>query len=189
MAAHSSQRSSGTAAIAAILLIGLGLAVAWWAIAPSVLGTAQAAPIQGQMAEVVAATPDAAALAEGVRISNVIQVTQSRDPFEPLVSDQTTSSGTSTGSTGGTSGGTTATRTSFTLDKVTDNTGVLTAEVTVQGVSYEVKVGDDFAGSFQVVSLTAAETDSGGSVTKEALGVFKYGDNTFTANAGQAILK
>ena len=185
MAAHSSQRSSGTAAIADVLLIGLGLAVAWWAVAPSVLGTAQAAPIQGQMADVSTATPQAAALAEGVRISNVIQVTQSRDPFEPLVSAETTGSGTGTGSTNGT----TETRTSFTLDNVTDNAGVLTAEVTVEGVTYEVKVGDDFAGSFQVVSLTAAETDSGGAVTKEALGVFKYGDNTFTANAGQAILK
>ena len=185
MAAHSSQRSSGTAAVAAVLLIGLGLAVAWWAVAPSVLGTAQAAPIQGQMADVATATPAAAALAEGVRISNVIQVTQSRDPFEPLVSAETTGSGTGTGTTNGT----TDARTSFTLDNVTDNVGVLSAEVTVEGVTYEVKVGDDFAGSFQVVSLTAAETDSGGTVTEEAFGVFKYGDNTFTANAGQAILK
>ncbi len=186
MAAHSSHRSSGTAAVVAVLLLGLGLATAWWALAPSILGVSQAAPIQGERPEVVAAVPAPAALAEGVRLSNSIQVTPPRDPFLPLVNANT---GSGSGTLTGGSGSTATVRTSFTLGTVKDVSGVLRADVTIDGVDYSVGVGDEFAGPFMVVSLTEAEMDTAGNVTNEASGVFKYGDNTFTASAGQAILK
>ena len=184
MAAHSSHRSSGTAAVAAVLLLGLGLATAWWALAPSILGVSQAAPLQGERVELAAAAPAPAALAEGIRLTNSIQVTPPRDPFLPLVNANTGS-----GSVTGGSGSTATIRTSFTLGTVKDVSGVLRADVTIDGVDYSVGVGDEFAGPFMVVSLTEAEMDTSGNVTKEASGVFKYGDNTFTASAGQAILK
>ena len=184
MAAHSSHRSSGTAAVAAVLLLGLGLATAWWALAPSILGVSQAAPIQGERVEVVAAAPASAAPAEGIRLTNSIQVTPPRDPFLPLVNANT-----GFDSFAGGSGSTATIWTSFTLGTVKDVNGILRAGVTIDGVDYSVGVGDEFAGSFMVVSLAEAELDTSGNATKEASGVFKYGDNTFTASAGQAILK
>ena len=47
----------------------------------------------------------------------------------------------------------------------------------MDGVTYDVGVDDTFADTFRVVSL---DTDSG---------VFMNGDNVFTLNVGQQILK
>ncbi len=139
MAAHSSHRSSGTAAVAAVLLLGLGLATAWWALAPSILGVSQAAPLQGERVELAAAAPAPAALAEGIRLTNSIQVTPPRDPFLPLVNANTGS-----GSFTGGSGSTATIRTSFTLGTVKDVSGVLRADVTIDGVEKRLGPGDSF---------------------------------------------
>lgn len=177
MAAHATPRHrSGMATAVAILLIGIGFAVVWWAVAPSVLGVeddAGGATLDGAYAEtVVADATPAAALTEGVRISTSIQVAQPRDPFRPLVSD-------------GGDGGTTdpGDRLTFGLVSVNEVDGVPRAVVQVDNVEYTVGVGDTFAGNFKVVSLTPEEGDDAAS------GVFQYGDNTFEASVGQTILK
>jgi hypothetical protein len=177
MAAHATPRPrSGMATAVAILLIGLGFAAAWWAVAPSVLGVEQTPAgvgLGGAYAEtIVADAAPAAALSEGVRISASIQVAQPRDPFRPLVSD------------GGGDGTTTPDdRLTFGLVSVNEVDGVPRAVVQVENVEYTVGVGDTFAGNFKVVSLTPADGDD------SAAGVFQYGDNTFEASAGQTILK
>ncbi|MBT8207004.1 MAG: hypothetical protein KJO18_01925, partial [Acidimicrobiia bacterium] len=55
--------------------------------------------------------------------------------------------------------------------------GVLRATVEVNGTTYDVGVGDTFAGSYLVVSLT------------EDSGVFTFGDTAFELGVGQQILK
>jgi hypothetical protein len=60
---------------------------------------------------------------------------------------------------------------------VRDENGSLVAVVEVDGETYTVGVGDTFAVSFKVVSLT------------ESGGVFTFGDSAFTLAVGQSILK
>ncbi len=174
MASHSQPRS-GSAAIASILLVGLGLAISWWALAPSILGFDSGGALGGALAPAAVAAPQDVALAEGVRISTRLQTSQPRDPFVPLISDtpmiDTDGDGVPDIDV--------VERTQFTLEDVSDVSGVIRAEVSVDGVTYSVSVGDTFAGSFKVISLD----EINGS------GVFSYGDNTFTAAIGQAILK
>jgi hypothetical protein len=181
MAAHANPRPrSGMATAIAILLIGVGFAAVWWAFAPSILGidrpSSQAVSLEGDYAgAVVADAAPASALAEGIRISTSIQVSQPRDPFRPLVSDS--------------SGGGTVTRPddrlTFGLVSVAEVDGVPRAVVRVDNVEYTVGVGDTFAGNFKVVSLTASDSTAG----VQASGVFQFGDNTFEAAVGQSILK
>ncbi|MCH8985387.1 MAG: hypothetical protein IIB04_02090 [Acidobacteria bacterium] len=55
--------------------------------------------------------------------------------------------------------------------------GELQATIVVNGTTYEVGVGDTFAGSYKVVSLTTTS------------GVFMFGDTAFELSVGQQILK
>lgn len=188
MAAHATPRHrSGMASAMAILLIGIGFAAAWWAVAPSVLGVdrtgAQGVSLQGDFAEtVVADAAPVAALSEGIRISTSIQVSQPRDPFRPLTSDS--GSGGGGGGTGGGGGSTVPDdRLTFGLVSVTTVDGTTRAVVKVDNVEYTVGVGDTFAGNFKVVSLTPSATST------QASGVFQFGDSTFEARVGQSILK
>ncbi len=174
MSAHSEARN-GTAAVIAVLLIGLGLAVTWWAMAPGLLGTPQDGVLGGALAPAVVSGPQQAALAEGARISTRLQTSQPRDPFVPLISE--TPAADTDGD--GQPDVPVVEQTQFTLEDVSDVAGVLRAEVSVDGVTYTVSVGDTFAGRFLVISLD----EVAGS------GVFSYGDSTFTAAIGQAILK
>ena len=63
------------------------------------------------------------------------------------------------------------------LLEVREETGALVAVVEVDGESHVVSVGESFATSFKVVSLT------------ESGGVFTFGDSAFTLSVGQSILK
>ena len=47
----------------------------------------------------------------------------------------------------------------------------------VNGISYDVGVGETFAGSYKVISL------------EETKGVFMFGDSAFELSVGQEILK
>lgn len=170
MAAHGQARN-GSAAVLAVLLMGLAMAAAWWAVAPGILGTSADDVLSGELAPTGVATPDEVALVEGARISTRLQTSQPRDPFVPLITPATPG--------GTTPGDSVVVRTKFILEDVSDISGVLRAEVSVDGVTYTVGVGDTFAGKFKVISLD----DAAGS------GVFSYGDNTFSAIIGQAILK
>ncbi len=132
-----------------------------------------------------------------IDLSGDYQVAQPRDPFKPLV--VTTSESTTTtqggggdttttvpgGSTTTTVAGSTTTTTQgnqpdgirVMLLEVRTESGGRVAVVEVDGVTYTVGVGDTFATSFKVVSLS----DNGG--------VFTYGSNAFTLAVGQSILK
>ncbi len=163
-------RRTGTAAAVAILLIGVALAGAWMVVAPSILGTS-AGSLSGPLAPVGVATPAAAAVGPAP-VAGSFQLAQPRDPFRPLITES---------SPAGTDGGTTGTfepsGTRVRLVAITDVAGVLRATVEVDSTTYDVGVGEAFAGSFMVVSL---DTDSG---------VFLYGDNAFELSVGQEILK
>jgi hypothetical protein len=157
-------------------------------------GTEQALPSAPE-----STTPTTVALAAGesLAVSSGFQVSQPRDPFEPLVpgggGDGDTTTTTTGGGTGTTQPGATTTTqpggtTSTTINNDPDGIRVLLLEVRtengsrvavveVDGQTYTVGVGDTFATSFKVVSLT----DNGG--------VFTFGDSAFTLAVGQSILK
>ena len=165
-------RNSGTAAAVAILLIGVAVAGAWMFVAPSVFGTAESV-LDGPLAESTLAAPASSELIEGVKVLNSFQVSQPRDPFRPLITEDSATGNTGTGSGDGFE----PAGTRVTLVEIRDVAGVLRATVRVDGTDYDVGVGDTFAGDFKVVSL---DPDSG---------VFLYGDNAFELSEGQEILK
>ncbi len=165
-------RNSGTAAAVAILLIGVAIAGAWMFVAPSVFGPTESV-LDGPLAETTLAAPASSGLIEGVKVLSSFQVSQPRDPFRPLITEESP-----TGSTGtGTGTGFDPSGTRVTLVEIRDVAGVLRATVKVDGTDYDVGVGDTFAGDFKVVSL---DPDSG---------VFLFGDNAFELSEGQEILK
>ena len=70
---HARRRSSGTATVLAILLVGVGLAGAWVAVAPAIFGPT-IAPFEGTLpsARVAAATEAGAApLMEGLVVNSI----------------------------------------------------------------------------------------------------------------------
>jgi len=165
-------KNSGTAAAVAILLIGLAVAGAWMVVAPSIFGSNDTV-LDGPLAESTLAAPAGSELIEGVKVLSSFQVSQPRDPFRPLITEDST-----TGTTGdGTGTGFDPSGIRVTLIEIRDVAGVLRATVKVDGTDYDVGVGDTFASNFKVVSL---DPDSG---------VFLYGDNAFELSEGQEILK
>lgn len=181
---HAKKRSSGLAAVTAILMVAVGVAAGWLAVAPAIFGGAGSAfdgsVVQAQVVEVpsdqlVAATP----LAAGVRVTSNIQVSQPRDPFRPLI-DDTQLLGPGDG---------TVTGIGVLLLSVSD-TFPLEALVAVNGIEYTVRVGDTFAGVFKVISLTPPDKDAeDGDPLANGYGVFLFGDNAFDLTVGQQILK
>ena len=168
------KRNSGSAAAVAILLIGVALAGAWMVIAPSVFDAADPV-LDGPLAESAVAAPATAGLMEGVKVLSSFQVSQPRDPFKPLITEDSSTNGGENGN--GTENGFEPSGTRVTLVEIRDVEGVLRATVKVGDTDYDVGVGDTFADSFKVVSL---DPDSG---------VFLYGDNAFELSVGQEILK
>ncbi len=69
------------------------------------------------------------------------------------------------------------TGTTITLKEIRDENGTFEATITVNGSTYDVRVGDTFASVYKVVSLS------------ETKGVFMFGDAAFELGVGQQILK
>ena len=176
--------------LVSLLLVGTAVASVWLMASAGVF-TGGSAALPGAPAgsvTSVATAPGTVAVAPG------IQVAQPRDPFEPLItspgdggeSTTTTPDGSTTTSAGTTTtvpGGTTTTTKGDQPDgirvkllEVRDEASGRVAVVEVDGVSYTVEVGDTFATSFKVVSLTTNG------------GVFTYGDSAFSLAVGQSIL-
>jgi hypothetical protein len=183
-----------------VLLVGTAVASVWLMASAGVFAGAESAlpgapPGSGT---IIPAPAGAVSIAPG------IQVAQPRDPFEPLITSPggdgggTTTTGaggtTTTGAGGSTTtvaGGTTTTGAGTTttthgdqpdgirvkLLEVRNETAGRVAVVEVDGIAYTVKVGDTFATTFKVVSLTTNG------------GVFTYGDSAFSLAVGQSILK
>lgn len=167
-------QSNGLAAAVAILMIGAVIAAGWLMFSGTMFP--ESGPLlTGPLAETEIVETRTAPLIEGMRIERAVQFSQPRDPFRPLITDDSPSDlgngGTPTGAEDQTDG------LSVTLQEVRDVDGTLRATVIIDGVNYVVGVGDTFADAFIVVSL---DTDSG---------VFLNGDNAFTLSVGQQILK
>ncbi len=154
-----------TAAAATFIVVGSGLLWAGAGEDPSPVVQAPASPAE--------------APASPIGVVESLQLSQPRDPFRPLITEDSPFAGIpgvggepATGDNGFTPSGTT-----ITLQQIRDVGGTLRATVTVNGVSYDVGVGDTFAGSYKVVSLS------------ETKGVFMFGDSAFELSVGQQILK
>ena len=181
--------------LVAMLLVATAIAAMWLMASAGVFGGAEQ-PLAGAPESSTESNLSAAAGAGSVEIKSGFQVSQPRDPFEPLIvsgggptttlDDESTTTTTGDGSTTTTTGdGSTTTTTAgdspdgirVVLLEVRDESGSLVAVVEVDGETYTVGVGDTFAVSFKVVSLT------------ESGGVFTFGDSAFTLAVGQSILK
>jgi hypothetical protein len=157
-----------------LLLIAAGVFAGWLMISSGVLASVSDAS-QGPSRPLVATADGLGQEAPPVNVvAGSFQLSQPRDPFRPLVGDG--SRGGLPG-VGGGDGGTFNPSNTITLQAITTVNGVLQATVVVNGTSYQVGVGDTFAGSYKVVSLT---TDKG---------VFMFGDTAFELAVGQQILK
>ncbi len=158
--------NNGSAAATGIVLVGVAIAVVWLAVAPSIIGAEEPASELLPPSDGTASSP--AALIEGMRITESFQVSQPRDPFRPLISEDSPTGG---------GGGFTPAGITVTLLEVRDVDGTSRVTVQVSGVTYDVGEGDTFATSFLVVSI---EVDCA---------VFLYGDNAFELCVGETILK
>ncbi len=173
-----------------VSLVLVATAVAsMWLMASAGVFTATEQPIPG--APTTDSTQPAAANSGSERIISGFQVSQPRDPFEPLIGggggggDGATTTTVGGGATTTTvAGGATTTTAGDSPDgirvvllEVREESGELVAVVEVDGETSTVGVGDTFATSFKVVSLT------------ETGGVFTFGDSAFTLSVGQSILK
>lgn len=177
-----------------VLLVGTAFASVWLMASAGVFTGGERALPQSPAADTISSD----VVSGPIRVTDDFQVAQPRDPFEPLITspgggDTTpaTDPGDTTTTTGG--GGDTSTTapgdtTTSTFDdtpdgvrvvllEVRDEDGAFVAVVEVDGETFTVGVGDTFATTFKVVSLT----DNGG--------VFTFGDNAFTLAVGQSILK
>lgn len=179
-----------TATMLAVLLVAVGVFGVWLVAGAGVFATTTP-QLDGPLPSASNGVTGGAA---GLPLAPGIQVAQPRDPFAPLTSEPplttTTLPGQTTttlpGQTTTTQPGETTTTTTegfepegtrVVLLEIRPEDGVDKAVLTVDGVTYVVGVGETFAESFKVVSLS---DDSG---------VFLYGDTAFTLSVGQAILK
>jgi hypothetical protein len=162
-------------------MLAAAVALVWMALESGLLSAVpatasqQGAPQAATAAEVAVETQAAPAAI----VAGGFQVSQPRDPFRPLVTEESPVAGQpGVGGSGGSgSGGFNPQGTVIVLQDIRDTSGVLRATVVVNGVTYDVGVGETFAGSYKVLSLTATK------------GVFIFGDTAFELTVGQEILK
>lgn len=184
--------------LVSVLLVATAVAATWLAVSAGVFSGAEQ-PLPGAPESTNVSTPAAAGGGGSLEIVSGFQVSQPRDPFEPLIDGDATTGGDTTTTAGGggststteadgsttTTGGDTTTTTAgdspdgirVVLLEAREESGALAAVVEVDGETYTVGVGDTFADNFKVVSLT------------ETGGVFTFGDSAFTLAVGQSILK
>jgi hypothetical protein len=171
------RRSKAFVAFAvAVMLLATAVASAWAVLDSGLLQPGEAPVLAGPLAGVIEA--EALEAAGSIVIVDNAQISQPRDPFRPLITEDSPVFGQPGvgGTPGGAGDGFTPT-TTIALTEIRDVGGVLRATVTVNGDTYDVGVGETFAGSYRVVSLT------------EDTGVFMFGDNAFQLTVGQQILK
>lgn len=169
----------------AILMLAAAVALAWMVLTSGILSASSATagparPAEPAGVEVLPAVEPAAVVSGG------FQVSQPRDPFRPLITESSPvagqpgtggDGGTGSGNGSGNGSGFSPSGTTITLQEIRDVAGVIRATVIVNGVSYDVGVGETFAGSYKVISLSATK------------GVFMFGDSAFELTVGQQILK
>jgi len=197
----SAARRSVAATFLALLFVATGIFGVWLMTGSGVF--ASSTPLLDGPLPAVTGTILSGEASEGaLPLALNIQVSQPRDPFAPLTSEPSATSSTVPGETTTTVPGETTTTlpgettttvpgettttttegfepegTRVVLLEIREEGGLKKAVVTVDGVTHVVGVGDEFAESFKVVSLS------------DSSGVFLYGDSAFTLSVGQAILK
>lgn len=174
------RRSMRPVAATAVALMMLAAAVALsWMVLSSGLLSATPAAAEPPPPSAVPADVTVQAAAPSAIVSGGFQVSQPRDPFRPLITEDSPVAGQpGVGGTGGTgSGGFNPQGTVLTLQEIRDVSGILRATVLVNGVSYDVGAGETFATSYKVISLDTSK------------GVFMFGDSAFELAVGQEILK
>jgi type IV pilus biogenesis protein PilP len=188
-----SETSGGRALLSllmAVILIATGIASAW-VLATSGVFSAQDATLQGPLASAAVADTPAIEAGDGARVLFNAQLSQPRDPFRPLISEDSPTvglpgaggtpgqpgDGNGDGNGDGDGNGFEPGTTTIMLVDIRDVDGTYRATIVVNGVTYDVGVGDTFAGVYQVVSI---DEDSV---------VIRFGDSVFTLTVGQEILK
>ncbi len=156
-----------------IVIMGFLVASVWMMVASSVFGSSGTEVLGGSLVAETNTTADGdeivlGDLLPGIRVIEDFQIAQPRDPFLPLISEETGEP-----DDGFEPGGTRVSLTSIT----TLGDGSRQAVVEVAGTPYTVGVGDTFAGSYQVVTLS------------DTSGTFLFGDSPFTLAIGEEILK
>lgn len=164
-------RGRGFFSVLAVLVLCATAVASGWVLLGSSVFAGTAAQISGPLP---AAAQDAPLeVGEGARVLFNAQLSQPRDPFRPLVDENSPVGVPGLGSGSGFTPGTTT----VVLTEITEVDGVPRAIVTVNGTTYDVGVGDTFAGVYQVVSISTDNV------------VILFGDNAFTLSEGQQILK
>ncbi len=173
------RRGTGTATAFSILLLAVGLAAGWLAVAPQFLAGDGVTFDRPLTSDVQIVEAESAPLLQGMRITTSGQISQPRDPFRPLITEDSQIIG---GPGGGQRQGLEVAL--VTIDIISN---IPVATVRVNGVEYTGLIeGDIFAGSFQVIALFPCPTDD---TECTPSGVFLFGDNSFEIDAGQTILK
>lgn len=163
--------------VLALVLIGTATAAVVMVASSGVLW-ADALPSQSP--DVAAPTAEAAQGDAPVDLVNSLQVSQPRDPFRPLITEDSPVAGLPGvgGTPGETDGGFTPVGITITLREVEEIApGEYEATIVVNGTSWVVQEGDTFATSYKVVSI---DEDSA---------VIMFGDNVFELSVGEQILK
>ena len=167
------------------MLVATGVS-STWVLLTSDGFTSGASALEGPLPDSGIVETDAIEIGDGARILFNAQLSQPRDPFRPLVSEDSPLTGIPGvgGEFGPGVGDGTDDGNGFAPDdnavalvEVRDVDGVLRATVTVGGSTFDVGVGDTFADIYKVVSLS------------EDSGVFLQGDSVFDLAVGQQILK
>lgn len=169
-----------TAAAVAVLMLAAAAALSWMVVTSGVLAASPATAATSTGATAAPVDVETIVVQPSAVIAGGFQVSQPRDPFRPLITEESPVAGQpGTGGSGGTGsgGGFNPAGNTITLEEIRDVTGVMRATVIVNGISYDVGVGETFAGSYKVISLS------------ENKGVFTFGDNAFELTVGQQILK
>jgi len=165
-----------SALLAVVLLLAAAAAVAIVSTSGLLWAGTDARPVITGLSAPIVAEPRSAS---PVGVVESLQVSQPRDPFRPLITEDSPIAGQpGVGGDPGDAGDSfDPTGTTITLQDIRDVSGVLRATITVNGTSYDVGVGDTFAEVYKVVSLS------------ETKGVFMFGDTAFELSVGQQILK
>ncbi len=163
----------------ALLMLAAAIGLTWMVFTSGVLAPSSAAAETSPPASASAPTVEVQAAAPSAIVSGGFQVSQPRDPFRPLITEDSPVAGQPGvgGTGGGGTGGFNPSGTVLTLQEIRDVAGILRATMIVNGISYDVGVGETFAGSYKVISL------------EETKGVFMFGDSAFELSVGQEILK
>lgn len=159
-----------TAAIGAVLVVSSG-----------VLGPQPVNAGDRVVQEQVSQPQPAVQTDRSITVNESFQLSQPRDPFKPLITEETPPGGIpGVGGTPGSGGdGGVQPGNTITLERIDVVNGEPVATIVVNGVTYQVQEGDTFAGSFKVIEIN---------VEGEYV-LIQYGDIVFQLKVGQSILK